>query len=128
MPDPIIFIGHHRVMEGQLENFREFYREKVKSIEADLPGTLVDVAYTTKDGAQVTMLHLFRDAEAMDLFFQGIGDRSKEGNQYLQPLSLEIYGTPSAKVLEILNQIEGKGVSVSINPQIVGGYIHLKSG
>ena len=128
MPEPIVFIGHHRVGEGQLENLRQFYREKVKSIEADLPGTLVDLAYVSKDGAEVTIFHLFPDADAMDPFFQGVGDRSKEGNKYLQPIALEVYGTPSANVLEILKQIEDRGVSVSINPQIVGGFVRLKPG
>jgi quinol monooxygenase YgiN len=123
MSAPIVYISHNRVKEGKLDAFAQFYREGVKQIEAARPGTLVHLAYVSEDGSQVTMIHLFPDAAAMDLHMQGAGDRAKGAYEFLEPVRLEVYGTPSPGVVEMIRKIAGSGVELSYNPGHIGGYI-----
>jgi len=46
----------------------------------------------------------------------------------IEIISFEIYGKPSDAVLDLMMQIAGSGVGLSIKPQRIGGYIRLRSG
>ena len=59
MSDPIVLISHNRIKEGKLDDLRQFTPEGMKLIEADKPGTLVQLAYVNEDGTEVTYIHLF---------------------------------------------------------------------
>jgi quinol monooxygenase YgiN len=128
MSEPIVFIGHHRVKEGKLEAFKQYFRQSVESTQADKPGTLVDLLYASEDGDEVTIIHLFANADAMDLFLQGVGKRAGGANELIERKSLEIYGTPSDEALESMRKAAGSGVVLSVNPQHLGGFARLESG
>ena len=72
MSGPIVFISHQRVKEGKLDAYKQSYREYIGIIKAVKPGTVAHLAYVNEDGSEVTMVHVFPDAEAMDLHFQGL--------------------------------------------------------
>jgi len=126
--DPIVFISRNRVKEGMFDSFAKHYRESVPRTEAGKPGTLLQVAYVNKDATQVDIVRLFPSAEAMDLQLQGADERSKAAYQFIEPTSMEIYGTPSDFSMEMMKKVAGSGIEVSVNPQFIGGFIRLKSG
>jgi quinol monooxygenase YgiN len=123
MTDPIVFISRNRVKEGMIDDFRKHYRDSVPSIEADKPGTLVQLAYVNDDATEVAVVRLFPNAEAMDLHLQGADERSKAAYLFIEPTSIEIYGTPGSYAMEMMKKIAGSGIDVSINPQFIGGFI-----
>ena len=61
MSAPIVFISHNRVKEGELDGFRRYWREVVRSIEADKPGTLVydssTVSFASGPGEDTAATH-----------------------------------------------------------------------
>jgi quinol monooxygenase YgiN len=128
MSEPIVFISHNRVKDGKLDEFREFYRESVKAIKAEKPGTLLHLAFVNEEGSEVTIVHLFTDAEAMDLHMLGAAERVELSSEFIESKSLEIYGMPNEGLLEMLGKLVGSGVGLSLTPENVGGYVRLKSG
>ena len=128
MNDPIVFISRNRVKEGMFDDFTRHYRDSVPSTEAGKPGTLVQLAYVNEDATEVDIVRLFPNAEAMDLQLQGADVRSKVAYQFIEPTSIEIYGTPSTFTIEMLKKIAGSGIAVSVKPQFIGGFIRPKSG
>ena len=127
MSEPIVFISHNRVKEGKLDGFKQHYRQGAELMEANKPGTVAFLAYLNEDGTEVSIVHVFPDADAMELHMQGVGDRAKGAYEFLESVSLEVYGRPTDAILEMMKQIAGSGVTLSVNPQRVGGYIRLKS-
>lgn len=128
MSAPIVYISHNRVKPGKLEALRQLYREASKELEATKPGTLVYLGYVSEDGSEVTFLHVFPSAEAMDLHMQGVPERARAAYELMQPVRLEIYGQPSPATLEAIRRIAGAGVALSLNPQHLSGYIRPASG
>jgi len=128
MSEPIVFITHHRIKEGKLEAFRKFNQEGFQLIQEQKPATLVLLAYAGADGSEVNFVHIFPDAEAMDLHFQDADERAKKAYEFMQPMSMEIYGSPNEGVLESMKQIAESRVSVSIDTDHLGGFLRLKSG
>jgi len=128
MTDPIVFIIRNRVKEGLLDDFCMHYRESIPRTEADKPGTLVQLAYVNEEATEVTIVRIFPDAEAMDLQLQGADERSKAAYTFIEPTSVEIYGTPNNYALEMMKKVAGSGIDVSIKPQFIGGFILPRSG
>lgn len=128
MTDPIVFISRNRVKKGMLDDFRKHYRDSIPPIEAGKPGTLVQLAYVNKDATEVDIVRLFPSAEAMDLQLQGADERSKVAYRFIEPTSIEIYGTPSTFAMEMLKKVAGSGIDVNVKPQFIGGFIRPKAG
>lgn len=129
MSEPIVFISHFKVKEGKLDGLKQRSREVTKLLDAGKPRTLVFLAYVDESGTQVTFVHVFADAESMDLPMQGAEERTKAAYEFVEPQGFEIYGTPSDRVLEMMRQEAATpGVELSVQPEHLGGFIRLKSG
>lgn len=123
MPEPIVFISRNRVKEGMLEAFKQHYQESIPHTEAAKPQTLAQLAYVSEDGSKVDIVRFFPNAEGLDLQLQGADERSKTTYQFIEPTSVEIYGTPSEYALEMFKKVAGSGIEVCIYSQYIGGFL-----
>ena len=127
MTDPIVFISRNRIKPGKVDEFRKHYRESVPLTEANKPGTLVQLAYENQDATAVTIVRVFPNADAMDQQLQGADERSKRTYEFIEPVSIEIFGTPNPATLDKMKQIAGSGIAVKIDPQYIGGLMRVRS-
>lgn len=111
-----------------LDDFTKHYLNSIPSVEANKPGTIVQLAYVNEDATEVDIVRLFPSPEAMDLQLQGADERSKVAYQFIEPTSIEIYGMPSNFAMEMMKKVAGSGIDVSVKPQFIGGFIRPKSG
>ena len=128
MSEPIIFISNQRVKEGKLEGYKQYYRQVAEQAKADKPGTIAHLAYHNKEGSELSIIHIFPDAESMELHMKGVDELAKKAYEYVEILSFEIYGKPTDTVLENMMQIVGSGITLNIRPQRIGGYIRFNAG
>jgi hypothetical protein len=128
MADPIVFISTHVIKEGRLNGFTELSREVAPMIEQEKPNTVFFHAYLNEEGSEVTIVHVFPDADSMDLHFQGADDRSARSHEFIQPRRFEIYGTPSDLVLSAMRRETGPGIELILKPRPLFGFIRLTSG
>ena len=127
MSEPIVFVSHLRVKEGMLEAFKESSLEAFKMMEASKPGTLVHLGFVSQDRSKISFVHVFPSAEAMDDHMGGVEDRASTAFEFLETEGYEIYGTPSAQVMHMMEKFAGSGISLSIEPDYFGGYMRLES-
>jgi hypothetical protein len=128
MSEPIIFISNQRVKEGKLEGYKHYYRQVAEQAKADKPGTIAHIAYHNEEGTELSIIHIFPDAGAMELHMKGVDELAKKAFEYVEILSFEIYGKPTERVLEGMMQIVGSSIALNIRPQLIGGYIRFNSG
>jgi hypothetical protein len=128
MSEPIIFISNQRVKEGKLEGYKHYYRQVAEQAKADKPGTIAHIAYHNEEGTELSIIHIFPDAEAMELHMKGVDELAKKAFEYVEILSFEIYGKPTETVLEGMMQIVGSSIALNIRPQLIGGYIRVSLG
>lgn len=127
MSEPIVLISHNKIKEGKLEALRENSLRTIQLLREQKPDTVLFLSYVSEDGGRVSFLHAFPDAQAMDAHFEGAEERSKKAYEFIESLGMEIYGSPSAMVLESMKKISESGVKVSIDPDYLGGFLRLKS-
>lgn len=128
MSEPIVFISNQRIKESKLDGYKQYYRQVAELTEANKPGTVAHLAYVNEEGTEASVVHIFPDAESMELHMQGVGEIAKKAYEFMEIVSFEIYGKPSDTVLEMMKQIAGSGITLNIKPQPIGGYIRFKSG
>jgi quinol monooxygenase YgiN len=129
MAEPIVFISHFKVKAGKLEGFKQAFQETIKLLEAEKPRTLLQLAYVNEIGTQLTIVHLFGDADSMDIHFQGADQRSNAAYEFIEPDGFEIYGSPSNQVVASMRgETAAAGVSLSVQPTHLGGFIRPMAG
>ena len=125
MSAPIVFVSQNRVIEGKLDSLKEYYRQVAEMTEANKPGTLVHMAFLNEEGTEMSIVHLFPDAEAMERHMVGVDELARKARDFMESVRLEIYGAPSDEVLEMMRQAAGSGVALVVKPESVGGYIRM---
>ena len=127
MSEPIVFISHFKVKEGKLDGLKQLHQRVVEQIKTDKPGTVVFLHYLNQEGTEYSVIHFFPDAEAMDRHTEGAGERAKAAFEFIEPTRREIYGTPSDQILAMLRPPEGSGITLTVMPQPMSGYIRFKA-
>lgn len=128
MSEPIAFVSHFMVKPGKRDDVARLFQDVARRLEADKPRTLVFLAYFNETATQVSFLHVFADAESMDIHFQGSDERGRAGYEYVDPAGWEFYGRPSQQALETMRQAAtSAGVTLSVEPDYLGGFLRLSS-
>jgi len=124
MSGPIVFISHNTVKDGKLEGFRKAFGEVADALEAEKPGTIVYLAFADENGTRVSVVHVFPDAGAMGRHLQGVQERMAKAVGFIETTGYEIYGTPSASVLEAMRGFaQSEDVPLQVQPDYIGGYL-----
>ena len=120
MSEPIVFISKFEVKEGKLEALREFFRTGVPELERDKPGTVAFLPFLSEDGSELAIVHVFPDADAFDRHVVGAEERSEAAYEFIEPVGLELFGSPSGPVRQMLSQ-----GATSFLPVFVQGFLRL---
>jgi hypothetical protein len=123
MSQPIVFVSRNKIKEGKADKFRNHYRDSIPPILTGKPGTLAQLAYENEEATEVTIVRLFPNADALDLQIQGADERSKKTYEFIEPICIELFGTPNPSTLEKMKKIAGSGVAVMISPNYLDGFI-----
>jgi hypothetical protein len=128
MSDPIVFVSHFTIKEGKLDGLKQFSRVVLETLEADKPRTTAQLAYLNDSGTKLSFVHVFADADAMDLHIQGAEARSGAAYEFMDPAGWEIYGTPSDTALQMMRQAAtSAGVALTVQSEYLGGFLRIQS-
>jgi hypothetical protein len=129
MSEPIVFISHSTVKDGKLEDLKDFLRTGATVLEVEKPGTVAFLAYADEAGSELSIVHVFPDAGAMELHLQGVDERAGAADEFIETQAYEIYGTPSPAVLETMRRFANtEGVSLTVRADNAGGYLRPLAG
>ena len=129
MDHPIVFISHFTVKAGKLETLKLLAHDVAIRLEAEKPQTLAFLHYLDDKGTQVTFVHVFADAEAMDVHFRGAQERSRAAFEFVDPKGWEIYGLPSDAALGTMRKAAtSAGVPLTIQPEYLAGFVRRLGG
>jgi hypothetical protein len=124
MPEPVVFISHFRIKEGELEAVRRMSVDVTRRLEREKPRTAVFLSFLDEESAYVSFVHAFADCEAMDLHFEGAEERARAAYESIEPLGWEVYGRPSDPALGTLREAAMRaGVPLTVRPVFLGGFL-----
>ena len=124
MSGPFIFIATNRLKAGKLDDERARVPSLVDFIEANEPRLLAFNEYVNDDGTEVAVVQVHPDAASMAFHMEVVADRA--ATAYAETIdattSVQVFGTPSNAVVEMLRRQAGAGVPLSVKPHHLGGF------
>jgi len=124
MPGPFIFIATNRLKEGKLEEERRRVPGLVEFVEENEPRLIAFNEYANEEGTEVAVIQVHEDAQSMAYHMKTVAKRAARA--YAETLeattSIQVYGTPSDAVLEMLSRQAGAGVPLVVKRHHLGGF------
>jgi hypothetical protein len=125
MPGPFIFIATNRLKPGKLEAERRRVPGLCEFIAATEPRILAFNEYVDEDGGEVGVVQVHPDAESMAYHMEVVRERAARA--YAETLdatsNIQVFGTPTDAILEMLRQSVGSGVRIHVKPHYLGGFV-----
>jgi quinol monooxygenase YgiN len=130
MSEPFIFIGTHTIREGKLEDFKKQWRELLDVVEVKEPRLIAFNAYVNEDGTELTVVQVHPDADSMLFHMQVARDHISEAYQSVleKTKRIDVYGKPSDTALEMIRQLAGSEVPLSLKANHLGGFTRSSAG
>ena len=125
MPGPFIFIATNRLKPGKLEAERLRVPGLVDFIEAHEPRLIAFNEYANEEGTEVGVVQVHPDTGSFEFHMGAVRERAARA--YEETLdgttSIQVFGTPTDAILEMLRQSAGSGVRIQIKPHHLGGFV-----
>jgi hypothetical protein len=124
MAGPFIFIATNKLKEGKLDDERRRVPGLSDFIEENEPRLIAFNEYANQEGTEVKVVQVHPDTDSFE-FHMGVV-RERAGQAYDETLdattSVEVYGSPSEGILEMLKKQAGAGVALSVTADYLGGF------
>jgi hypothetical protein len=122
--EPIVFISRFRLRAGGADVLASAFRQVVGLIEETKPRTAGFSAYVDDAQLQLSVVHVFPDAEAMSSHFVGSDQRTGSFAELAEPAGFEVFGpAPTSAVDQLRREASEAGVKLSVFPQSLGGFL-----
>jgi hypothetical protein len=135
MIKPLIFVSTWKIREGRLENYKQFAVEFMEHVKAKEPQLIAFNMYFSEDETEMTSIQVHPDSASMDFHLQVLAKVIGEDMiewidraDFLEPQHIEIYGTPSAKLLEADQPLVDAGIPQSVKPMHFAGFTRPTAG
>ena len=132
---PLIYMSTWKIKEGRLEDYRRFTKEFMEIVEGKEPQLIAINIFLNEDETEMTSIQVHPDTASMDFHMQVLAkvigqDMIEWINRadFLEPKHIEIYGTPSAKLLEADQQLVDAGIPRSVKPLHFAGFTRSAAG
>jgi hypothetical protein len=124
MTGPFIFIATNRLRPGKLDSEHGRLPGLIDFIHANEPRLLAFNEYANEEGTEVAVVQVHPDADSMVFHMNVIAERA--ASAYADTIdattNIQVFGTPSAAITEMLRQQAGAGVPLSFKPNHLGGF------
>ena len=124
MSGPFIFIATNRLKPGKLDDERKRVPGLVDFVEEHEPRMIAFNEYVNADGTEVAVVQIHPDADSMASHMEVIAERAAAA--YSETVAtttrIQVFGTPSSAVLELLERQAGAGVPLTVKAFHLGGF------
>jgi quinol monooxygenase YgiN len=127
MTSAIVFLSRFRIRPGAREAFEAHARTASAAIERDKPRTALFGVYLNDTADEVSFVHVFADAAALDDHLAGARERNAAVAPFLERLDAHVYGTPSATAAAMLRAAFDEGRAARTFPNAAAGFDRLAS-
>jgi hypothetical protein len=124
---PFIFIATNRLKPGKLAAESNRVPGLCDFIEANEPRILAFNEYANDEGTEVGVVQVHPDVDSFSLHMEVVRERATRA--YAETLDattgIQVYGTPTATILEMLRNSAGSAVGFSVKPHHLGGFTRI---
>jgi hypothetical protein len=119
--DSIIYVDRSMIVRGRDEELEAAARGLVEHVRAHERRVLSYDIYFSADRASMTVVHVHPDSASLEQLLGVIAPVLAPFRELLRLQSIDVYGSPSAAVLHLLQRkVELLGGSIAVHPRVAG--------
>jgi quinol monooxygenase YgiN len=123
MSGPFVFIGTHRIADGQLDAFKKDARALVQLVREREPRLLAFNFFFNEDETEVSVVQVHPDADSMLTHMQVAKEHITEATEtLLSTKDIQIYGATNEAVAGMIGQLTQAGVPITVKPVHLDGF------
>ena len=123
MSGPFVFIGTHRIADGQLEAFKKDAHALVQLVREREPQLLAFNFFFNEDETEVSVVQVHPDADSMLTHMQVAKEHITEATEtLLSTKDIQIYGATNEAVVGMISQLTQAGVPMTVKPVHLDGF------
>lgn len=124
MAGPFIFIATNRLKTGKVEAEGRRVPGLVDFIGANEPRLIAFNEYANDEGTEVAVVQVHPDADSFESHMGVVRERASQAYQETldATTSIQVFGTPTEAILEMLSHSAGSGVHYTIMQHHLGGF------
>ena len=134
MSEPVAYVSTYRIKEGRFGDYERFYEQLVRAVEANEPRVAAFLAFADPEGTEMTFVHVFPDARALDhhmvVLAEQMGllpDDLKAVFEVMEPIRIDVYGQPGGEAAALDHGMMDSGVPFTSKPRYLGGFTRAPS-
>ena len=123
MSELIVYIDHSDIREGKLDDVKAAIHELAAFVETHEPQLLAYGFYLNEDETHIAVVAIHPDSESLETHMEIGGPEFRQFADLINLHTIEVFGRPSAKVLDQLHQkaaMLGEDGRVVVHDQAVG--------
>jgi hypothetical protein len=129
MTEPVVYVSTWTIKDGKFGAYEHFHERLVNAVENLEPGVVAFMAFANDEGTEVTGIHVFADADALDrhmgVLAEQMGVLAEDMSavtDLLGPGHIDVYGTRPERALAMDRPLEGSGVPFTVRTRFVSGF------
>jgi hypothetical protein len=129
MAGPFIFIATNRLKTGKLEAESQRVPGLVDFIKANEPRLIAFNEYANEEGTEVGVVQVHPDADSFEFHMGVVQGRASQayGETLDATTSIQVFGTPTQTIFEMLRRQAGAGVQYSVKQLHLGGFTRTRT-
>lgn len=104
MAEPIVYIDRSEIRDGKLEELKAAIDGLIGFVDAREPQLISYGFYINEAATRVTLVAVHPDSASLEFHMEVAGPAFRKFADLINLLTIEVYGRPSDKVLEQLQQ------------------------
>jgi hypothetical protein len=119
---PIVYVDRSRIVAGRFDELVHQLGELASLAERDEPQIVSYAAFVDRERAEVSVIHVHRDAESLATHFRVAGPAFRDFVDLVSLRSIDVYGSPTE---DLVAQLHDKArllgsATVAVHPPIAG--------
>jgi hypothetical protein len=114
----------NRLRSGKLQEERSRVPGLRDFIEANEPRLIAFNEYANEAGTEVAVVQVHPDTDSMEFHMEVVREQAERAYERTldSTTGIQVFGTPTAAILEMLSRTAGSGVPVTVKPHHLGGF------
>jgi len=135
MTEPVVYVSTWKVKEGKFDAYARLHERLANTVRELEPRVATFVAFANDAGTEVTGIHVFADADALERHMGVLADQmgvlaDDMGvvTDLLAPGHIDVYGTRPERALAMDRPLEDSGLPFTVKTRFVGGFTRGRDG
>jgi hypothetical protein len=122
MSEDVTFVGTYAIPEGSLDEWKGAIVDMIDFVKASVPRLISFSAYVNDDGTEATSIYVHPDSVSLERHLEMAASRISAGVRLVRTRRIELYGSPSDRVVEQLHRISetAGGFPVTVKARFYG--------